>query len=160
MEGLCPKCGTHLAAPWKFCPTCGATVTAEIQHIPAPPEEKAPISGAFGGFFLGIIIAPMMIIVGTLLSLSVVGALVGVPMMIVGILAPLLAPQFGYGVLKGACPWCGATIHSGLRHAKGFYCHACSQRILIENRKFVRAAYASPSELDGSKASGSAASKA
>ncbi len=160
MEGLCSKCGTHLAAGWKFCPTCGTTITAEIQHIPAPPEEKAPISGAFGGFFLGIIVAPMMIIVGTLLSLSVVGALIGVPMIIAGILAPLLGPQFGYGVLRGNCPWCGATIHSGLRHAKGFYCHACSNRILIENRRFVRAPYVQPSDLAGSGSQGATAGKA
>ncbi len=160
MEGLCPKCGTHLAAPWKFCPTCGAAVTADLQQIPAPPEENAPLAGAFGGFFLGVLVAPMMIIVGTMLCLTGLGAFAGVPMIVVGILAPLLGPQFGYGMLKGKCPWCGATIRSGMRHAKGFYCHACSQRIVIEEHKFVRAAYASPSGLGASGASGSAPSKA
>jgi len=158
MEGLCSKCGTHLAAPWKFCPSCGAVITPQIQHIPAPPEEKAPLAGAFGGFFLGALVAPMMIIVGTLLSLSIVGALIGVPMIIMGILAPLLGPQFGYGTLKGKCPWCGAAIRSGMGHAKGFYCRACSNRIVIQDRKFIRATESTPPELAGSSKAGTAAS--
>ena len=160
MEGLCSKCGAHLAAPWKFCPTCGATITAEIQHIPAPPEEKAPISGAFGGFFLGVIVAPMMIIVGTMLCLTGLGAFAGVPMIIIGILAPLLGPQFGYGMLKGKCPWCGATIRSGMAHAKGFYCHACSHRIVIQDRKFIRATEAGRQDIEGTSKAGVTASGA
>ena len=81
-------------------------------------------------------------------------------MIIVGILAPLLGPQFGYGMLKGKCPWCGVTIRSGMAHARGFYCHACSQRIAIRDRKFVRATVASPPELPGAAKAGTAVSGA
>jgi DNA-directed RNA polymerase subunit RPC12/RpoP len=160
MEGLCSKCGAHLVSPWKFCPGCGAAITHEVHHMPPPPEEKAPLMGAFGGFFLGTLVAPMMIIVGTMLCLTGLGAFAGVPMIIVGILAPLLGPQFGYGMLKGKCPWCGATIRSGMAHAKGFYCHACSNRIVIQDRKFVRATVASRPEIPGPAKTGTAASGA
>ena len=157
MEGLCSKCGAHLVSPWKFCPRCGTAITHEIQHVP-PPEEKAPLVGAFGGFFLGVIVAPMMIIVGTMLCLTGLGAFAGVPLIIIGILAPLLGPQFGYGMLKGKCPWCGATIRSGMAHAKGFYCHACSNRIVIQDRQFIRATEASRPDIAGTSKAGTAAS--
>jgi DNA-directed RNA polymerase subunit RPC12/RpoP len=80
---------------------------------------------------------PILAIVGTMLCLTGLGAILGVPMIAAAILAPLLGPMIGIGVLHGACPWCGTRIHSIITVPR-FYCHACSKRIAIEKRKFLR----------------------
>jgi hypothetical protein len=101
MEGQCPSCATHLASLWKFCPQCGAIVPPE-SHPPAPhvEPEKAPTKGAYSGLLFGAIVAPMAIIVGTLLCLTGLGAIVGVPLIILGIVSPLLGPLIGLGALE------------------------------------------------------------
>jgi hypothetical protein len=115
MTGLCLKCGAQLSSPWRFCPLCGAEVSAveltpQIRQQPPAAPEKAPIRGAFGGLFLGVIVTPICIIVGTMLCLTGLGAILGIPMIVGGIAAPLLGPMINLGEPKGECPWCGAEI--------------------------------------------------
>jgi hypothetical protein len=47
--------------------------------------------------------------------------------------------SFGIGAMHGACPLCGIRIHSIITVPE-FYCHGCSKPIVIEKRKFLRAA--------------------
>jgi len=139
MNSQCPSCAAHLTPPWRFCPNCGAAIPPE-PHPPAPPAEteKAPVQSAYGGLLLGVVAAPIMIIVGTLLCLTGLGAILGIPLILGGALAPLLGPLIGLGELKGKCPWCAAPI-SAILNAPGFPCHACNRRIAIRNRKFTKA---------------------
>jgi DNA-directed RNA polymerase subunit RPC12/RpoP len=154
MSEFCLKCGAQLAAPWRFCPSCGVAIAHESHQpqapeheasgIPAPASpaapEKAPLQGAFSGLLFGALVAPMMIIVGTLLCLTGLGAFLGVPLIIGAVLAPLAGPMIGLGALKGKCPWCGTPV-SSILNARGFDCNACNQRIAVQNRKFIKAAY-------------------
>ena len=147
MEGLCAKCKTQLEPHWKFCSQCGAVITEEAEapvqaqmqvQVPAGVSEQAPVRGAFTGLLFGLLVAPVMLIVGTMLCLTGLGAVVGVPMILGGIMAPLLGPMMGIGALKGKCPWCGAPVTNVLKtHA--FHCHSCGQRITVVNRRFMRA---------------------
>ena len=140
MEGLCLKCGTQLSSPWKFCPNCGAAVAPEAHEHAAPPEvEKTPVKGAFSGLLFGMIATPIMIIVGTMLCLTGLGAILGIPMIIGGVFAPLLGPLIGFGSIKGKCPWCGSPV-SSIRSAQSFDCEACNQRIAVKIGKFVKVA--------------------
>ena len=82
---------------------------------------------------------PILAIVGTMLCLTGLGAILGVPMIIAAIVAPLLGPMIGIGAMRGTCPWCGTRIHSIITVPE-FYCHGCSKPIVIEKRKFLRAA--------------------
>jgi ribosomal protein S27AE len=128
-----------LETPWKFCPDCGAASKHEAVKAIEPVEhEKAPVQGAFSGLLFGMIVAPMLLIVGTLLCLTGLGAILGVPMILAAILSPLMGPMIGIGTLKGSCPWCGTAVN-GVEHAKDFTCIACSQRIAIRHREFVKA---------------------
>ncbi len=140
MDGQCAKCSAKLTPEWKFCPSCGATVVqtthVEVQHLPA---EKTPVKGAFGGLLLGVLVTPMMLIVGTMLCLTGLGAFVGVPMIIGGVLAPLVGPMMGFGSLRGKCPWCGKTV-SSISSIQSFDCDACHHRIAFRQNEFVRAA--------------------
>ena len=140
MSEICSKCGAQLSSPWHFCPNCGAAISPETEQPASPAErEKAPVKAAFSGLLFGMIVAPMCIIVGTMLCLTGLGAFLGVPMIIGGVLAPLLGPMIGIGELKGKCPWCGAAV-SNIVNAPGFDCHACGNRIEVQDRRFIRAA--------------------
>jgi len=140
MERHCPKCKAHMESPWSFCPHCGAAWSDEIVKTLAPAEpEKGPFEGGFSGLLFGIVAAPVLIIPGTLMCLTGLGAFLGVPMIIAGIFAPLIGPLIGLGALKGKCPWCGAAV-SSIANTREFGCQACSKRIAISHREFVRAA--------------------
>ena len=138
MEGLCPQCGVELESSWSFCPHCGAASKQEVHSRRAPEErEWAPARGAYGGLLFGVLAAPILIIPGTLMCFTGLGAFLGVPMIVAGILAPLAGPLIGFGALKGKCPWCGTPVTS-IGNAKEIFCHACSQRILVTHHEFVR----------------------
>lgn len=140
MDGRCGKCGTQLAAPGKFCPNCGTAAAHETRlHVEPPEHEKAPVESAFSGLLYGVILAPMMLIVGIMLCLTGLGAILGIPMIIGGILAPLMGPMIGLSAPKGKCPWCGSAV-SSLRSDQSFDCEACHHRIAFKNERYVTAA--------------------
>lgn len=139
MEGHCSKCGVQLESPWKFCPQCGAPFATEIQPKAEPEtHQKSPAPGAFTGLLFGVIALPIMIIVGTMLCLTGLGAIFGIPMIIAAVFMPLLGPMYGLGALKGKCPWCGVSI-SNIANSKDFACHGCGRRIAIKHREFIAA---------------------
>jgi len=101
MNSLCSQCGHTLESPWRFCANCGAHISHPVEiskEHPAP--EPAPVKGAFGGLLLSFATAPLLLIVGSLLCLTGLGAFLGVPMIIVGILAPLAGPVYGMAAPK------------------------------------------------------------
>ena len=136
MNSPCTQCGMLLETPWTFCPHCGAAAN----HKRAEPREHAnpPVKGAFSGVVLGVIVAPVLIIVGVMLCLTGLGAFAGVPMIIAGIFAPLAGPVFGSSTVVGKCPWCGTSV-SCLSHSHDFACHACAQRIAVKNHGLMKA---------------------
>jgi hypothetical protein len=89
------------------------------------------MEGAFSGMTLGMIAAPLMIIVGIMLCLTGWGLFLGVPVIVGGILAPLAGPIFGMGGHKGKCPSCGmrvVTVADGRVH----HCPGCSKEFAVE----------------------------
>ncbi|HUX46336.1 MAG TPA: hypothetical protein VMV57_16440 [Terracidiphilus sp.] len=137
MLGNCPKCDAHLEPAWSFCPAC----STPIPHTPpaAPPAEPTPVRAAFSGLLIGFIVAPVLVIVGAMLCLTGLGALVGIPMIIGGILAPIVGPMIGFRSLRGNCPWCGVTV-SSIQSDQSFACDACHHRIVIRDHKYVAVA--------------------
>lgn len=102
MEPVCSHCGEQLATSWIFCARCGAHVVSPAEPPEVHPDpEQPPVTGAFSGLYMGLIAAPVMVIVGAMLCLTGLGAFVGIPMIIGGILAPLAGPVFGMGAVKG-----------------------------------------------------------
>jgi DNA-directed RNA polymerase subunit RPC12/RpoP len=140
MSKQCLKCNTEIASPWSFCPKCGVAVPLDPAPQSTPVEiEPAPAFGAFSGLYLGIIAVPLLIVTGGLLCLTGLGAFLGVPMIVLGVLAPLLGPMIGLGALKGKCPWCGTFVNS-IADGKDFECIECSRRIAVQHHKFVKTA--------------------
>ena len=94
---------------------------------------------AFSGLALGVVAAPVLLIVGVLLCLTGLGAILGIPMIIGAILSPLAGPVVGFNAVRGKCPWCGAKV-SCVHTGQSFDCDACHQRIALRHEKFVTAA--------------------
>lgn len=133
MNRSCLKCGRQIEPPWSFCPHCGAATGHEAMRKFVPREhQKAPVKGAFGGMLLGLLAAPVLIIVGGMLCLTWLGAIAGIPMILAGIIAPLAGPMLGMGELKGNCPWCDAPVRC-LGLFDGFSCPSCGKRIAVRN---------------------------
>lgn len=96
MNNLCAHCGTHLESPWHFCANCGAQVPHPAETVAEHHEpEAAPVKGIFGGMFFGFVAVPLLLVVGSLLCLTGLGAFVGMPMIIAGVVAPLAGLVFG-----------------------------------------------------------------
>ena len=140
MNALCSKCGARLESRWGFCPHCGTTHAQEAETKIEPVQaEKAPTRTAFGGLLFGILAAPVCIIVGIMLCLTGLGAIAGIPLIILGIFAPLIGSLAGMSETRGKCPWCGAAV-SNLFRSKGFACHACGKRIAVSKDQLTKAA--------------------
>lgn len=107
MENHCSKCDVRLEPQWKFCPDCGCASPQPIQsreiltHAETKASEKAPTKGGYGGLLFGVLAAPILVIVGTMLCLTGLGAILGIPMIIAAVFAPLAGPMIGLGALKG-----------------------------------------------------------
>jgi len=96
------------------------------------------VKSAFGGLLLGLLAAPVLIILGGMICLTGLGVFLGVPMIIAGVCAPLLGSLLGINALKGKCPWCGSSVGSVALFDR-FSCPACSKRIVVRKSELVRA---------------------
>jgi hypothetical protein len=131
------KCGTPLEMSWGFCPKCGLAVSQETHPHAAPAEhEKSSVPGAFGGLLFGMIAAPVLIIFGTLLCLTGLGAFLGVPMIIAAILAPLAGPLLGIGEHKVRCPNCN-TREITIADSKFHVCPNCNEEFALGEHHHV-----------------------
>jgi len=138
MEAACPKCAAPADAAWVYCPHCATAIhPGSLPAVTPAGSQRAPLEGAFGGLLVGLLTAPILIIFGTLLCLTGLGAIVGVPLILGAIFAPLLGPMIGLGAIKGDCPWCGASL-GAISSKQSFDCSHCHQRVLIRKGKFVR----------------------
>ncbi len=125
------KCGTLLEMSWTFCPSCGVAVTREVQSPAASADhEKSSVPGAFGGLLFGVIAAPILLIVGIMLCLTGLGAVLGVPMIIAAVCAPLAGPLLGLGEHRVRCPYCNTreiTVADNQLH----YCPNCDKEFAL-----------------------------
>lgn len=142
-SGSCTHCRANLEGSWKFCPHCGA-VGDSSGAVGNPPIEKprqhepVPVRYGFGGLFFGLITAPVLIIYGTMICLLGPAMVLGIPLIIAGICAPLLGPYLAINAVRGKCPWCGTKITS-VGPVDAFFCYACSKRIVVVKRELLRA---------------------
>jgi hypothetical protein len=135
MSRSCSKCGLSLDSHWSFCPHCGGEGVLQ-EHKPHV-HEKTPVRYAFGGALIGFVSAPVLIIYGTLICLLGPTMVLGIPMIIAGVLAPIAAPYLAINAVRGRCPWCDSKIAS-IGPLNAFYCHACSKPIVVRKRELFR----------------------
>jgi predicted RNA-binding Zn-ribbon protein involved in translation (DUF1610 family) len=130
MTATCSKCSAQLeSAQWSFCPHCGEAVARDA---PKPQEHQHhPARGAFGGLAYGLIAAPILIIAGIMICLTGWGLFLGIPVIAMGVLAPLAGPIFGMSEHTAKCPACGThvlTVADGKMHA----CPTCNAQFAVQ----------------------------
>jgi len=135
MNATCGKCGEHLQVTWAFCPHCA---TPCVHDVAARKHETAPVMESFSGLLFGVVAAPVLIIAGGMICLTGLGVFLGVPLIVLGVCAPLIGPVLGMNAQHGECPWCSAKIGS-LSLFDQFSCPACSKRIVVRKREMIRA---------------------
>ena len=84
--------------------------------------KKLGIKGAFG---LGILAGFLLIVVGALLSVTVILAIVGVPLIIAGVLAPILAPFMYKNAYHVRCGTCNSWLLIGKGNLYTKVCRKC-----------------------------------
>ncbi len=133
MNVQCAKCATQLALAWDFCPHCGLAVPHEVQQAGPPPEhERSSVPGGFGGLYVGLIAVPILLIFGGMLCLTGLGAILGIPLIILAIISPLLGPVIGLGEHKGKCPSCGTRVIS-VTDSQNHFCPACDKEFALSD---------------------------
>lgn len=96
--------------------------------------------GAKDGLVTGTKLMGCLLVAGFLLSLTGIGAIIGLPMILAAFGAPILLPILGYfGLMemRGICPYCGEPVALPL-DTKGFTCPTCKKRILRKDNTLTR----------------------
>lgn len=91
------------------------------------------MSGVLGG----IVIGAVTIVVGGLLTATVIGAILGIPLILFGIVAIVISPFQG-GIMglmakKGKCPYCQNELT--FVYQKALTCKYCKKRLLVKNKQ-------------------------
>lgn len=113
----------------------------EQRHLEQSGTRQAAVEGALMGFGAGLIVPSLLVFVGIILCLTIIGAVIGIPMIIVGIILMIVGPFFGLAMgstsIKGLCPYCRGKVLA-LPTTPGVNCPACTKRIVIRNKRFYR----------------------
>ena len=86
----------------------------------------------------------LFFVIGGLLCMTGIGAIIGAPMIIAGVVFPLVFPFLHRTILRGDCPWCGTKVISEQSVMKkiptplGVKCPACKHRLVIRDGKFLK----------------------
>ncbi|MBD3367166.1 MAG: hypothetical protein GF405_03185 [Candidatus Eisenbacteria bacterium] len=91
-------------------------------------------SGCLSGWALGLV----LIVLGLLLTFTWIGAVIGIPMIIIGIIVPFVVPFFGLRAVRGPCPYCGSEVRSG-RTDPLVRCRTCGRVIVVRDGRYYRA---------------------
>lgn len=136
MNVQCAKCGMPMVPGWKFCPRCAAEPA--MQPVEPQEHEHHRARAAFGGLVYGLITAPILVILGIMICLTGWGMFLGLPVIVMGILAPVAGPLFGMNEHAAKCPVCGTrvvTVADGKEHA----CPMCSGEFAVSEHHIVKA---------------------
>ena len=125
----CSECGSKLKANSKFCVSCGYKLKSKVEkdalHKIAVEKEyhklkaqeirkkvTSPSGLAAGGLVAGSAMAMtgvFMMVIGFILTITIIGAIIGIPLLIIGLILFLLSgAAAGVGILAGI----GKAIHN------------------------------------------------
>ena len=145
----CSSCGAPNSIQRQVCFNCGSLLravpqasqpgeTGISQARPAGLSGKATFVDVLAGSAVASGMAIAMMVIGAILSLTGIGAIIGIPMLIIGFVGIFIGPIIGglggaLGAKRntkmtviGPCPYCQAELTAwGL----GFDCPVCGQRI-------------------------------
>ena len=82
-------------------------------------------------------------VAGFLVSLTGIGAIVGIPVMLLSVILAFIAPIMGWNLaprhwLSGSCPYCEYPELKVRDNVPGVNCPACNKRIVIREKQFKK----------------------
>ncbi len=93
--------------------------------------------GILLGGVAGWVMALMLISIGGILCLTGIGAIIGIPMILGGLMTPFIGIWIGATSIKGLCPYCGYEVSCSSK-IPGINCPSCNKRIIIREKKFYK----------------------
>lgn len=92
------------------------------------------VSNYFMGLGATIAVGLMLIVIGILLSITVIGAVIGVPLIVIGLLQIVLSPLAGALIAFKRCPYCNHRVLL-LIGQKGVKCGTCKKRLIVRDKR-------------------------
>ncbi len=132
----CPFCAEDIKAEAVKCKHC----RADLRH-PASPAAASPAEGKgnplerssfIKGLGISILFGIVCIGIGGLITLTVIGSIVGITMMLIGGGAILLSPVMFLALSQGNCPYCqhDVVVMNGKKVSK---CPSCKHRFSVRD---------------------------
>lgn len=90
---------------------------------------------AVAGLSIGITFGLILVVIGVMLSLTGIGAIIGIPIILGGIAMPFTAMGVGLSFKLKNCPVCGHKV--GITGNKGVKCGTCKQRLIVRNNELI-----------------------
>lgn len=103
------------------------------------PQTRAPDFWYKSSKVLAPIIGVVAIVAGIVLCLSGVGAICGLPMILIGVamISTMKKDRPQPSIIQGKCPYCGLLLNTKATN-HGAKCVACAKQFVIRDMKFIR----------------------
>lgn len=77
-----------------------------------------------------------MIAIGAFFTIFIIGAIIGLPLILAGVVCVLASPFAKFYMIEGKCPYCEKVLQAAT-FKNGIKCVDCKKRIILRDRKFI-----------------------
>ncbi len=88
-----------------------------------------------GGLGASILTGGITIIIGLLLCFTVIGSIIGLPLIVIGLAQVVLSPFTGAFFMFKRCPYCQASLLVTRQQKGSMKCQRCKNRLIMKNQK-------------------------
>ena len=110
-------------------------MSLKTSKIEKEKKSRGFTIGALKGLGKGLVIGGSVVGFGFLISLTVIGAIIGIPLIVIGfaiiILGPFVGGLVGLATRKAKCPYCQNEIKFNVE--KALTCENCHKRLLVRD---------------------------